>query len=109
MTDRITYSNDISKRMLSKYDESASNINEIETVVEALMCELGIGGFMGIEDVMPGMKLSVVLNEKEYHGELIEQTDNNLTLTLPDAPTLAVRLTARFRSQSVMSYIVGTP
>ena len=89
MTDRITYSNDISKRMLSKYDESASNINEIETVVEALMCELGIGGFMGIEDVMPGMKLSVVLNEKEYHGELIEQTDNSLTLTLPDAPTLA--------------------
>ena len=65
MTDRITYSNDISKRMLSKYDESTSNINEIETVVEALMCELGIGGFMGIEDVMPGMKLSVVLNEKE--------------------------------------------
>lgn len=89
MTDRITYSNDISKRMLSKYDESASNINEIETVVEALMCELGIGGFMGIEDVMPGMKLSAVLNEKEYHGELIEQTDNSLTLTLPDAPTLA--------------------
>ena len=89
MTDRITYSNDISKRMLSKYDESASNINEIETVVEALMCELGIGGFMGIEDVMPGMKLSVVLNEKEYHGELIEQTDNSLTLTLPDVPTLA--------------------
>ena len=53
MTDRITYSNDISKRMLSKYDESASNINEIETVVEALMCELGIGGFMGIEASKP--------------------------------------------------------
>lgn len=89
MTDRITYSNDISKRMLSKYAESASNINEIETVVEALMCELGIGGFMGIEDVTPGMKLSVALNEKEYHGELIEQTDDSLILTLSDAPELS--------------------
>lgn len=61
MTGSITDSNEINNRMLSKYDESANNINDIENVIEALMCELGIGGFMGTEDVQPGMKLSINL------------------------------------------------
>ena len=47
MSKHISDSNEISHRMLSKYDESANNINSIETVVESLMCELGIGGFYG--------------------------------------------------------------
>lgn len=51
MSKHISDSNEISHRMLSKYDESANNINSIETVVESLMCELGIGGFMGVEDL----------------------------------------------------------
>lgn len=42
MSKHISDSNEISHRMLSKYDESANNINSIETVVESLMCELGI-------------------------------------------------------------------
>lgn len=37
MTESVTDSNEISKRMLSKYDETASNINSIEKVVESLM------------------------------------------------------------------------
>ena len=55
MTGCISYSNEMSSRMLSKYEESMTNINDIEKTVEALMCELGIGGFMGVEDIMPGM------------------------------------------------------
>ena len=39
MTGSITDSNEINNRMLSKYDESANNINDIENVIEALMCE----------------------------------------------------------------------
>ncbi len=42
--------------MLSKYEESASNINNIENVIQELMCELGIGGFMGLDDIHAGMK-----------------------------------------------------
>lgn len=60
MTTCISDSNEINNHMLSKYDESANNINSIETVIESLMCELGIGGFMGTEDVQPGMRFSFV-------------------------------------------------
>ena len=26
------------------------------------MCELGIGGFMGVEDIMPGMKVQITMD-----------------------------------------------
>ena len=88
MTGSITDSNEINNRMLSKYDESANNINDIENVIEALMCELGIGGFMGTEDVQPGMKLSINLNEHYYDGEILSRDDNLLHITLPEPPAL---------------------
>ena len=88
MTGSITDSNEINNRMLSKYDESANNINSIEDVIEALMCELGIGGFMGTEDVQPGMKLSVNLNEHYYDGELVSRDGNTLTVLLPESPAV---------------------
>ena len=37
MTTSIGNSDDISKKMLSKYDESATNINNIENVIQDLM------------------------------------------------------------------------
>lgn len=83
MTESITDSNEISKRMLSKYDETASNINSIENVVGSLMCELGIGGFMGVEDLLPGMKLMIeVGTDDKYYGELISHDDNVMTIRL---------------------------
>lgn len=80
MTNCIDDSDETSKRMLSKYEESASNINSIESVIESLMCELGLGGFMGIEDVEAGMKVIITLKDSAtpYHGELIEQNDTGL-------------------------------
>ena len=72
--------------MLSKYDESASNINSIEDTIEALMCELGIGGFMGTEDILPGMKLSANLDQHYYDGELVSRDNNTLTISLPESP-----------------------
>ena len=87
MTDCISYSNEMSGRMLSKYEESMTNINDIEKVVEALMCELGIGGFMGIEDIQPGMKVQVSIlnseNEKDtdtLHGEVLEQNGDKVVV-----------------------------
>ena len=60
--------------MLSKYDESATNINNIETVIQSLMHELGVGGFMGLDDIRPGMKAKVNLTDvqtgNEFHCEV---------------------------------------
>jgi methyl-accepting chemotaxis protein len=89
MTTCISDSNEINNRMLSKYDESANSINSIETVIESLMCELGIGGFMGTEDVQPGMKLSVALKDgKNYYGEVLTRENNTLSITLANASKL---------------------
>ena len=88
MTSGIADSNEICHKMLSKYDETAVNIDTIEDVVEALMCELGIGGFMGLEDLTPGMKVIVCPDntpDKAYHGELVEETPQGITITLPSS------------------------
>jgi len=45
--------------MLSKYDETARNVAIIENVVGKLVEELGAGGFMSVNDVMPGMKMII--------------------------------------------------
>lgn len=88
MTSGIADSNEICHKMLSKYDETAVNIDTIENVVEALMCELGIGGFMGLEDLTPGMKVIVSPDntpDKAYHGELVAETPQGISLTLPSS------------------------
>jgi c-di-GMP-binding flagellar brake protein YcgR len=53
------------------------------------MCELGIGGFMGIEDIQPGMKVQVSIlnseNEKDtdtLHGEVLEQNGDKVVVKL---------------------------
>lgn len=86
MTNCIGYSDETTKAMLSKYVETATNINNIETIVESLMTELGIGGFMGIHDMMPGMKVMIQLTDdsqktSEYHGELLENKGQELLVT----------------------------
>lgn len=92
MTTCISDSDETSKRMLSKYEESASNINNIENVIQELMCELGIGGFMGLDDIHAGMKAKVILpkhlEHMEYHGEVRSTTENSISLILPDDPQL---------------------
>ena len=84
ITTCITHSSRTSERMLSKYQETADNINTIEDVMENMMCDLGIGGFMGIEDVKPGMKIDLQLagqTDDKYLGELIEQIPEGLLVS----------------------------
>ena len=84
ITTCITHSSRTSERMLSKYQETADNINTIEDVMENMMCDLGIGGFMGIEDVKPGMKIDLQLagqTDDKYLGELIEQIPEGLLIS----------------------------
>ena len=84
ITTCITHSSRTSERMLSKYQETADNINTIEDVMENMMCDLGIGGFMGIEDIKPGMKIDLQLvgqEDVQYLGELIEQLPEGLLIS----------------------------
>lgn len=101
ITDNIRSSSEISEQMLSKYDESASNINQIEDVIQALMCELGIGGFMGISDVGPGMKVSIqaLMDGKpcEYHGEFVRQAANGILISLDEKPTISKPVSCRLQ------------
>ncbi len=90
ITGCIDHSSDISKRILSKYTESSSNIDNIEDVIQELMCELGIGGFMGIADVNPGMKILVRTTEDAvYTGELISHTQDSVLVSLDNAPAFS--------------------
>ena len=103
ITGCIAHSSQTSERMLSKYEETASNINTIEDVMENMMCDLGIGGFMGIEDIRPGMKIDLKLagqGDTEYLGELIEQIPEGLLvscqkeLALTDTASCTFQITA---------------
>lgn len=46
--------------MLSKYEETARNVGMIESVVGKLVEELGEGGFMGVDDIEPGMSVTLL-------------------------------------------------
>lgn len=103
ITGCIAHSSQTSERMLSKYEETASNINTIEDVMENMMCDLGIGGFMGIEDIQPGMKIDLKVagqGDTEYLGELIEQIPEGLLvscqkeLVLTDTASCTLQITA---------------
>ena len=103
ITGCIAHSSQTSERMLSKYEETAANINTIEDVMENMMCDLGIGGFMGIEDIQPGMKIDLKVagqGDTEYLGELIEQIPEGLLvscqkeLALTDTASCTLQITA---------------
>ena len=88
MTKRIDRASYATKETLSKYDESAKNASNIETVVGHLMEELGVGGFMGVQDVKAGMKIAIALEtasgKKEYVGDVANRVDNDLYIHLED-------------------------
>ena len=90
MTDNINEAEETTKTMLSKYEESAKNALSIEEVVGRLMGELGVGGFMGVQDVKVGMKIAVAFKDaggktkSEYIGEVAERKEQNVYVSLED-------------------------
>lgn len=84
MTQSVLNSEETTKVMLSKYEETANNVINIEDVVGKLIEELGEGGFMGIKDIMPGMKISVFVvgdrSQTEYKAEVIDTTDRSISV-----------------------------
>jgi len=73
ITESAANSKDASTTMLSKYEETARNVINIEVVVGKLVEELGSGGFMSLEDVVPGMKVLLIPegSKKEYSAEVV--------------------------------------
>lgn len=88
MTSSINVAEDTTQAMLSKYEESSNNAVGIENVVGHLMEELGLGGFMGIQDVEQGMKVAVAVKDiegnkrHEYTGEVVDRDDIHLYVNL---------------------------
>lgn len=88
MTDSIHTSDETTGTMLGKYTETSNSANRIETIVSKLMVELGIGGFMGIQDITAGMKVSLLPptathSTRDCPGEIIERQHHNLLISLP--------------------------
>ena len=87
MTESINKAELTTRTMLSKYESSAKSAIDIEDVVGKLMEELGVGGFMGVQDVRSGMKISISnVNgvKKEYSGEVVERNGNELYITVDE-------------------------
>ncbi|MCM1385684.1 MAG: methyl-accepting chemotaxis protein [Bacillus sp. (in: Bacteria)] len=92
MTQSIENADMTTKSMLGKYEETSTNVENIGSVVGDLLEKLGEGGFMGMKDVRAGMKLSIFTRgvgntETEYKGEVLEQEDSSVIISLksPDA------------------------
>lgn len=84
MTQSVIGSEETTKAMLSKYEETANNVIQIEMVVGKLIEELGEGGFMGVKDITVGMKVSVFpadeKTQKEYKAEVVEVNGQQINL-----------------------------
>ncbi|MDD5874197.1 MAG: methyl-accepting chemotaxis protein [Clostridia bacterium] len=88
MTKSIGEAELTTKTMLSKYEASASSAMEIESVVGKLMGELGVGGFMGIQDIESGMKVVLACvnggKKAESEGEVVNRTDSSIYVVFGD-------------------------
>jgi methyl-accepting chemotaxis protein len=85
ITDSANNSKDTTTTMLSKYEETARNVINIEMVVGKLIEELGTGGFMSLEDVTPGMKVSMITggSDTELYSEVVEVVDDHTICVRP--------------------------
>ena len=88
MTGNISNAEQTTKTMLSKYEESANSALNIESVVGKLMEELGVGGFMGVQDIREGMKVAVAFadgagtKKNEYVGEVVAWQEKNIFISV---------------------------
>ena len=91
MTGSVNYSEDTTRVMLSKYEETTRNVINIENVVGKLVEELGAGGFMSAKDVRVGMNVTIQAADsmQEYDTKVAEvREDGVLVPVLPNAETI---------------------
>lgn len=87
MTQSVENADATTKSMLSKYEETSTNVENIGKIVGNLLEDLGEGGFMGMKDVKPEMKLSIIARssnqpEEIYNGEVTASTENDIQIIL---------------------------
>lgn len=82
MTESVKDSETTTVTMMNKYEETARNVIKIEQVVGRLVEELGEGGFMSLEDVTAGMKITITDKKqgKEFHTEIAEVDENRVMI-----------------------------
>ena len=86
VTKGVAASESTTVTMLSKYEETARNVINIESVVGKLVEELGAGGFMSLEDVAEGMKVELLeQGSKEKYNATISSVEGDKVLIKPDA------------------------
>ena len=80
ITESVKDSADTTTTMLSKYEETARNVINIENVVGQLVEELGAGGFMSQQDIEAGMKVIITGpgSVKECHTEVAAAKDGKI-------------------------------
>ena len=109
MTDSIGSADGATKTMLNKYDESSRNVNKIETVVQDMMEKLGVGGFMGIQDVKPQMHCVLVRKgetREEYHGKVVRQSGSELWLQMDRGALGSIREKTPYDIQIVVDNVL---
>ena len=75
MKDSVIGSEKTTVTMMSKYEETAKDIGNIENIVGKLVEELGVGGFMSIKDIVPGMPVRLIeTGSKEKHKTQVADT-----------------------------------
>ena len=75
MKDSVIGSEKTTITMMSKYEETAKDIGNIESIVGKLVEELGVGGFMSIKDIVPGMPVRLIeTGSKEKHKTQVADT-----------------------------------
>ena len=93
MTGSIGKAEQTTQTMLSKYEESANSAMNIESVVGKLMEELGVGGFMGVQDVAAGMKVAISFKDKagnktsEYLGGVVKRDEAKIYINTETRPS----------------------
>lgn len=109
MTASISDADETTKVMRSKFEETSNNVNHIESVVGKLIVELGQGGFMGIQDIEPGMFVSVVTGDKregkEYKATVSSVLENGLITGVPshEGQTLALTKDMEYHMQVIVN------
>lgn len=87
MTASIASADETTRIMRSKYEETSSNVNHIESVVGKLIEELGSGGFMSVADIRKGMFLSIVVGNRvegtEYKAVVSYVDSNEVFMDVP--------------------------
>lgn len=106
MTQCVNNADTTTKSMLSKYEETSVNAENIGKVVADLVEKLGVGGFMGLKDVRPGMKLFLITKdtantEKEYKGEILEKQEDSILVTLNTEDSDSLNLKDKSQSYSL--------